>query len=118
SGGEPRQLTQDHTGAAEMVRRGVLTRDELPAHPWRHAVTNFLGGSEPGVTVELHGLDVHPGDVLLLCSDGLTDMVPDADIAAVLREEAEPRSACERLVRAANGRGGVDNVTVIVAHVT
>jgi protein phosphatase len=65
----------------------------------------------------LHRLDLHPGDVLLLCSDGLTEMVPDDRIAAILREEADPRRACERLVAEANRHGGNDNITVIVAHV-
>jgi protein phosphatase len=71
----------------------------------------------PGVQVELHRLDLHPGDVVLLCSDGLTEMVPDDRIAAVLGEEPDPRRACERLVAEANRHGGKDNITVIVAQV-
>jgi PPM family protein phosphatase len=67
------------------------------------------------VRTELHRLDVEPGDVLLLCSDGLTDMLADRDIAVVLREERDPRRACERLVGAANERGGKDNITAVVA---
>jgi protein phosphatase len=69
------------------------------------------------VRVELHSLELHPGDAILLCSDGLTDMVPEEAIAAVLREEADPRPACERLVEEANRRGGRDNVTAVVARV-
>jgi PPM family protein phosphatase len=64
----------------------------------------------------LHGLDLEPGDVLLLCSDGLTETVPDEWIAAVLRDENEPESACERMVAEANERGGKDNITVLVAR--
>jgi PPM family protein phosphatase len=74
-----------------------------------------LGGDEPGVVVEMHQLDLEPGDVVLLCSDGLTQMVPDARIAAILQEEPEPQGACGRLVGEANERGGRDNITVIVA---
>jgi serine/threonine protein phosphatase PrpC len=100
-----------------MVRRGILSRDDQARHPWRHVVTNILGGDEPGVRVELHSVDLHPGDVILLCSDGLTEMVPEETIAAVVRGEADPRRACERLVEEANRRGGGDNVTAVVAHV-
>ena len=115
SGGELHQLTQDHTVVAEMVRFGGLSAAEASRHPYRHLVTNVLGGKEPGVRVEMHKLDLEPGDVMLLCSDGLTEMVPDARIAAILQEEQEPRRACERLVAEANDRGGKDNITVVVA---
>ena len=116
SAGTLRQLTQDHPIVAEMVRRGLLTPPEKEHHPWRHVVTNLLGGNEPGVKVEVHCLDLHPGDVLLICSDGLTEMLPDDAIATILREESEPRAACEKLVAEANRLGGRDNVTVIVAR--
>src|SRR5271166_1164688 len=114
SGGKLRQLTQDHTVVAEMVRLGTLSPEGALHHPYRHVVTNVLGGHEPGVQVDMHKLDLEVGDVVLLCSDGLTEMVPDALIAAILQEE-EPRRACERLVAEANERGGKDNITVIVA---
>ena len=67
--------------------------------------------------VELHRLDLRPDDVLLLCSDGLTGMIPDGRIAVILREEPDPQRACERLVAEANLHGGKDNITVVVAHV-
>jgi protein phosphatase len=116
SKGELRQLTQDHTKVAEMVRLGALSAAEASRHPRRHVVTNVLGGSEPGVRVEMHKLDLEPGDVVVVCSDGLTQLVPDARIAALLAGGQEPRRACERLVAEANGRGGQDNITVIVAR--
>jgi serine/threonine protein phosphatase PrpC len=111
------RLTQDHTMTAEMVRRGILPAAQEAHHPYRHIVTNFLGGTDRGVRVELHSLDLHPGDVLLLCSDGLTDMVSDERIAAILGEKLEPQRACERLVLEANQRGGKDNITVLVARI-
>lgn len=114
SGGELRQLTQDHTVAAELVRQGVLSPEKASRHPARHLVTNVLGGHEPGVLVEMHKLDLEAGDVLLLCSDGLTGMVPDDRLAAILQEEREPRRACERLVAEANRLGGKDNITVLI----
>jgi protein phosphatase len=117
SQGELKQVTLDHRLSAELVRQGALSPSCEARHPFRHVVTNSLGGGEPGVQVELHGLDLHPDDVLLLCTDGLTEMVPDDRIAVILREEDDPRRACERLVADANQQGGKDNITVIVAHV-
>jgi protein phosphatase len=116
SGGQFLQLTQDHTMTAEMVRQGILARGDQTRHPWRRVVTNLLGGAAEGVRVELHSLDLHDGDTILLCSDGLTEMVPDERIADILREEDDPRLACERLVAEANAAGGEDNVTAVVAQ--
>lgn len=118
SHGSLQQVTQDHTLTAEMERSGLLTRQELTGHPWRHVVSNLLGGNEPGVRVELHSLELHPDDVILLCSDGLTEMVAEGAIADILRADPDPQRACERLVAEANRLGGRDNVTVIVAHFT
>lgn len=116
SGGKLQRLTHDHTITAEMVRRGIITSQDQAHHPWRHHVTNILGGKERGVKAELHSLDLHAGDVLLLCSDGLSEMVPKDRIAAILGAENDPQRACESLVREANERGGEDNITVIVAQ--
>ena len=115
-GGELRQLTEDHTMAAELARRGVIRPEEVRCHQWRHIVTNVLGGEGAGITVEVHRVDVGAGDTVLLCTDGLTDMVDDGQIAAVLAEKAEPAAACRRLVDRANAAGGRDNVTAIVAR--
>jgi serine/threonine protein phosphatase PrpC len=116
SGGRLQQLTQDHTMTAEMVRKGILSPQSQAKHPWRHVVTNIIGGTRPGVQVELHSLDLHAADVVLLCSDGLTEMVSEEQIAVILNEENEPQRACERLVGEANKRGGKDNITAIVAR--
>lgn len=116
SHGTLQQITQDHTMSAEMARRGLITPQETANHPWRHVVSNLLGGTEPGVTVELHSLELHAHDSILLCSDGLTEMVLEAAIADILRTEASPQSACERLVEEANRLGGTDNVTAVVAR--
>lgn len=115
SGGELHCLTQDHTVVAEMVRQGLLSAEAASRHRLRHVVTNVLGGHQPGVDVEMHKVRLEAGDVVLLCSDGLTEMIPDIRIAAVLKEEPEPEKACERLVAEANERGGKDNITVVIA---
>ncbi|HVS34008.1 MAG TPA: PP2C family serine/threonine-protein phosphatase [Gemmataceae bacterium] len=111
------RLTRDHTMVAEMVRRGLIKPDDAAHHPYRHVVTNVVGGSDPGVDVEMHKLPLEAGDSILLCSDGLTEMVPDTDILNVLvTSQPDPAAACDRLTALANEKGGKDNVTVIVAR--
>jgi protein phosphatase len=116
-GQELQRLTHDHTLVEEMVRRGQLKPEEAARHRLRHVITNVIGGPEPGVLVECHRIESEAGNRLLLCSDGLTGMVSDDRIAAILQSEDDPRVACERLVAEANENGGKDNITVIVAHV-
>jgi protein phosphatase len=110
------QLTRDHTFVQDLVDRGLLQPEGVAEHDLRHVITNAVGGPRLGVSVEVHRVDLAPGDVLLLCTDGLTAMLPDADIAAVLHAEHDPRAACEALILAANERGGQDNVTAVVAR--
>ena len=118
SGGKLQLLTHDHTMPAELARRGLIATDKVAGHRWRHVVTNILGGPKPGVEVELHSLDLHPGDTLLLCSDGLTEMIPEEQIASLLGQDIEPQRTCERLVSEANRLGGRDNITVVVTRVS
>jgi len=110
------RLTHDHTLVAEMVSRGDLQPEEAAHHHLRHVITNAVGGKEQGVQVECHRLELEPDDTLVLCSDGLTEMVSEDRIAAVLQADQEPRTACERLVAEANENGGKDNISVIVAR--
>jgi protein phosphatase len=115
-GDELQQITRDHTFVAEMVRSGAIQQDEVATHRFRHVITNVVGGTEAGVKVEAHAVEVQAGDRLLLCSDGLTEMVTDDAIAATLRAELEPESACTSLVAQANEAGGRDNVTVLIVR--
>jgi serine/threonine protein phosphatase PrpC len=113
--GELTALTEDHTVVAAMVRRGLIDEEAALTHPRRHELSRCVGfrrGTKPEVT----SLDIHPGDRLLLCSDGLSGQVSDDEIAAVLRRDALSDAAVT-LVEAANARGGVDNVTVLLAAV-
>jgi protein phosphatase len=114
--GKLQQVTTDHTLAEELVKQGVIQPDEVRGHRLRHVITNALGGGKEGVEVDLLRADLAPGDVLLLCTDGLTDMLDDGRVAALLTGEADPKAACERLVAEANQKGGKDNITAIVAH--
>ena len=111
------QLTRDHTVADEMIERGTLTQLEAMLHPANSMLTRSLG-SRLDVAVDELQEELHDGDVLMLCSDGLTSMVTEADIAAVLqqREKSLEQRAAE-LIQAANLRGGVDNITVVLIMV-
>jgi len=109
-------LTCDHTLVQVMVSGGVLAPEDAKTHPRRNVVTNVIGGPREGVHAEIHKLTVADGDVLLLCSDGLTEPVTDEEIAETLALHPEPEDACRSLVERALERGGPDNVTVIVAR--
>jgi protein phosphatase len=109
------RLTRDHTLVEDMVRRGVLQPEEAEGHCWRHVITNAVGANSPEVRVEVHRLSLEAGDCILLCSDGLTDLVADEEIAATLQTQDDPEAACHRLVARANEAGGHDNVTVVTA---
>jgi protein phosphatase len=99
-----------------MVEQGAISPEAAETHRLRHVVTNIIGGNEPGVRVDAHKVDLHPGDRVLLCSDGLSGMLSDDQIAAILAAHDEPQAACERLVAEANAAGGKDNITVLVAR--
>ena len=113
---ELHQLTEDHTIVADMVRNGTVEPDAAARHPLRHVITNVIGGRDRGVKVEARALAVQAHDYLVLCSDGLTEMVSSEAIAAVLRTEVEPKAMATQLVAQANESGGRDNITVIVVH--
>ena len=115
-GGRLRLLTQDHTLVHRMVETGEITEEEAEVHPHRSILTRALG-TEPDVQVDESVLDVEDDDRILLCTDGLSGMVDDERVASILREEAEPRDAADRLIRTANDAGGVDNITVVVLDV-
>lgn len=108
------RLTQDHSVAGELERAGAIDKETAEMHPMRHIVTNFIGGGKHGVSPDLAEIPVAVGDRFLLCTDGLTDLVPDDVIADVLRTEVNTEVAAGRLVAAALAAGGTDNVTALV----
>jgi serine/threonine protein phosphatase PrpC len=108
------QLTTDHSLVAELVQSGVLTPEEALRHPQRSAITRALG-TEPSVDVETLTVEGRPGDLYLVCSDGVPVMLADEDIfAAIDTSGRDPAAAAEALVAAANARGGEDNITVVL----
>lgn len=110
-----RQLTEDHTLVARLVRLGQLTADEARTHARRHQLYRALGQDEE-LAVDLVDLTFQPGDLLLLCSDGLTEEVSEEGIAAIVAQAADLPAACRALVEVANVAGGRDNVSVILAR--
>jgi protein phosphatase len=111
--GKLKQITNDHSLVEELRRQGKLTRDQAAEHPQRSVITRALG-PEPNVDVDTMTFSARPGDVFLLCSDGLTTMLDDEDVAAILDREDNLTMAARRLIRAANDRGGRDNITVVL----
>lgn len=115
-GGNRRQLTHDHSMVAEQVRRGLMTPEEAEHDERRHMLMRAVGAG-PEVDVDTLWVDPEPGDALLLCSDGLTNMVDDGQLADMAVAASDPADACSRLIAAANAAGGEDNVTAVVARV-
>jgi PPM family protein phosphatase len=115
--GEMQPLTEDHSLVAELVRSGDLTRDQAAEHPQKNLITRALGADEE-VEVDTMVLPVEAGDRLLLCSDGLSDMVPETRIGEILADSpGDPETPARNLVSAALDAGGSDNVTVVVVDV-
>lgn len=110
------QITRDHTLVRDMVEAGIIKPEDMDRNQYRHVVTNVIGGGTQGLQAEVHRIELHPGDVVVLSSDGLHDLIDDDAVARVLMSEPHPQRACERLVRAALDAGGKDNVTVVVAR--
>ncbi|WAH35494.1 Stp1/IreP family PP2C-type Ser/Thr phosphatase [Alicyclobacillus dauci] len=118
--GDLRQVTRDHSLVAELVRRGQLTEDEAKVHPQRNIVTRSLG-TEPRSMPDVNSVPWHPGDVILLCSDGLTNLVQDAELSQFLRRAQSSRDMADlglvvdEMINLALERGGSDNVTALIA---
>jgi PPM family protein phosphatase len=112
--GSLEQLTTDHSLVAELVQSGVLTPEEAERHPQRSAITRALG-TEATVDVDGFTIVAEPGDLFLICSDGLSVMLSDDEIAAAIESAGgDADAAADALIRAANERGGEDNVTVVL----
>jgi PPM family protein phosphatase len=112
-GGELEQLTRDHSLVAELERSGQITAEAAEHHPQRSIITRALG-PEPDVEVDTYTLAGRDGDLFLICSDGLTSMISDDEVASILRSAGSLDEAADELVRAANQSGGKDNITVIL----
>jgi serine/threonine protein phosphatase PrpC len=112
------QLSRDHTLVAHLAAQGILTPEQAKYHPQRNVIRQAVGVADPSEPLEpdIETFALQAGDLYLLCSDGLTDMVDDAEIEAILREEPPTRAAW-RLVDRALANGGRDNITVVLVRV-
>ena len=110
------RLTKDQTIAQSLADSGAISPEEMKKHPLRHVLTGAISTKEKTVPIELHHLRLETGDRVLLCSDGLTDMVPEDGIAAILDRPGSSEEICGGLVEAALEAGGEDNVTVVLAR--
>jgi len=112
--GQLTQLTSDHSWVNEQLKSGALSADQARSHPLRNVVTRALGG-KPDLKVDVKAHAMQRGDMLLICSDGLTTMVPDSDILRIMSDTTSSLEEIGRdLVAEANARGGEDNITVVV----
>lgn len=111
--GELSRLTQDHSLVDELVRRGKLTEEQAAEHPQRSIITRALG-PEPDVEVDTFTYPVKAGDLLLLCSDGLTSMISEQDVARILASKEDLDALARALIQEANDAGGRDNITVVL----
>jgi len=109
-----KQLTEDHSVVGILLRNCEITPEEAKVHPARGRLSRYVG-MEDEVFADVHTLAVKAGDRLLLCTDGLTNMLSDEVIANVLKKRSDPQTACQTMVDAANAAGGTDNITVVVA---
>lgn len=116
-GGHLKQLTQDHSVVQTMVNRGSITPEQARTHPRKNLITRAVG-IESTVEGDLYQLDRETGDILLLCSDGLSNVVEDAEIESVLTRGSDPEACCRTLLSCAVEQGAPDNVTVVMAQLS
>ena len=110
------RITNDHSWVFEQVQAGMLTEAEAERHPLRNVITRALGGGA-SVVADASEIECRPGDLFLLCSDGLTGMVPEDEILRLLMENEDLEEAARHLVETANARGGHDNITAVLVRV-
>lgn len=112
-GGELSQITEDHTPVQRAVRAGVISAEEAQHHPSRHVLAQAVG-LDVDVEIDTPRVDLQAGDRIVLCTDGMTDPIPDTDIPGIIGDADGPDAVVDALITAALQRGGPDNVTIVV----
>ena len=115
SGSQIRQITRDHSVVQELLERGLITTEESRHHPQRSSLTRALG-IEPEVRVDIYDIELLPGDIVLLCSDGLSDSLKDEEISEVISSSVNLDGACANLIERAKKKDARDNISVILAR--
>jgi protein phosphatase len=115
-GKEIKQVTEDHSLVEAMVKTGELNRNEARVHPNKNIITRAIGANE-NVEPDFFEVNLEEGDIVLMCSDGLTNMLEDETIERIIRENENPEEAAETLVKCANQNGGKDNIAIIIIKV-
>ena len=115
AGSALRQITKDHSYVQEMVRRGEISKEAARTHPDRNIITRAVGGGRE-IEVDFFEVGLAEGDQILMCSDGLTDMLEDEEIFEIIKENQDVQEAMDELVEAANDYGGNDNITIILTE--
>ena len=110
------QLTTDHSLVGQLVAGGLIEPDEVYTHPQRNQIFRSIG-DKPNVQIDVFKQQIHPGDVLLSCCDGLWEMVRNPQITDILNKHSDPQAACAQLIEAANANGGEDNISAVVVYV-
>ncbi len=111
-------VTRDHSLVARLVESGQITPEEIYTHPQRNLIYRSLGAGHKNVEVDVFQVELMPEDALLLCSDGLWEMVRKEDLTRTLNEQPSPEKACDMLINLANKNGGEDNITAVVVRVS
>ncbi len=111
-----RQVTEDHTYVNDLMKKGIIDRTQAREHPDRNLITRAIGAEE-NVRPDLYMFDVYEEDILLLCTDGLYDMLEDEEIRKIVMKSNTMRSACINLIDRANERGGADNITAVTVRI-
>lgn len=115
--GEFKQITDDHSLVAELLRNNMISPEAARTHPYRNVITRAVG-VDPVVTADIFTHDTQEGDLWLICSDGLTNMVPDETLASVLKDAENEETAADELLALALEKGGTDNITFVLCRVT
>ncbi|NLG02738.1 MAG: Stp1/IreP family PP2C-type Ser/Thr phosphatase [Clostridia bacterium] len=108
-----RQITRDHSLVEEMVRIGEIDRASARTHPDKNIITRAIGAGE-NVEIDFFELELEKNDLILMCTDGLTNMIEDSEISIIIKSQRDVAGKAEELVKAANNNGGKDNIAVIV----
>jgi len=108
------QISQDHSIVAEEIRAGLITKDQARGHPQHNVITRCLGNAE--VEIDIFTEHIEEGDLLVLCTDGLSNLLSDEELGMIV-QQFEPQESVQRLVERANEQGGTDNITALVVRV-